>query len=189
MEDHTLRSEEEHAESVDRLVQLFEENRKAYEALQKADRGRRGDKSFRTRMLTIAASTAGRSDDEVGLTDEEYRVLSVIAWAGDSDGGNSFPGVATIAEGLGRSVQQVRNHLRSIQRKGWLKRVECYRANGSRTSSLYVFKIPRKVLRDGEMYPSEKRQGAYHWSKMRNDHMPRPQRGRKAKSTTKKTRS
>lgn len=57
------------------------------------------------------------------LTKAEKLLYVYLIDRGDSDGDNIFPSPGTIAEETCDSVQQVRRHLRSLERKGWIRKI------------------------------------------------------------------
>lgn len=121
------------------------------------------------------------------LTHGEYRVLDALltraTWkdprqSGSGSfmpGGNCFPGRRRLAAAVGLEVANLDNFLRSLERKGWIRRIPFVRvANGQRTTDLIQFRIPHDL--DDEVWAGA--DGPIDWCKRKNTARPAP-RGHK----------
>ena len=71
--------------------------------------------------------------------DLPHRARTVYMYLRDRAGGEScWPGIKTIARDLRLSPRTVQRALNDLERAGYIERQQRYRANGSRTSNLYV---------------------------------------------------
>ena len=70
------------------------------------------------------------------ITHAELRVFSLLCSYADKNG-YCYPSQKTLAEQLGIAREGMNRHIRSLEKTGWIKSVQRFRADGSKRSKLY----------------------------------------------------
>jgi hypothetical protein len=88
-----------------------------------------------------------------GLTDREYRRLDGLLSFADPDLSNAFPSRRQWRNRTGgpsQSLDVLDHVIRSLERKGWIRRIPFAKDDGSPSSNGYQFRIPPNELAEGD---------------------------------------
>jgi hypothetical protein len=133
---------------------------------QEEGRGEPGSRQFRTICLRVASGFLPSS--------AQHLLTRLLLGHADPDGGNCFPSLKTIREGLERapgwsSKQKVEGTLSLLRDLGWVEAIP-FTENGHPSANLYRLRIPADLPGDVKERGME---GALNWQGRRPGQEPR----------------